>query len=203
MRKQYLISLFTLILLVLVLGACAQPTPEVRVEERVVKETVVVEETVVVTEKEEVQVEVEKLITPTTVPGRQTLIVAMGDAPTSLDPADYRGRETETVIRNMFDGLVTRDTRSGVHLELAKAMDWLDDTTLEIQLHQGVLFHNGDEMTADDVVFTFERIIQENAIEYPEPHTSPRKGLIAPLESVEKVDDYTVVFNFSGVWPPN
>ena len=39
------------------------------------------------------------------------------------------------------------------------------------------------EMTADDVVFTFERIIKENAIEYPEAHTSPRKGLIAPLES--------------------
>ncbi len=39
-------------------------------------------------------------------------------------------------------------------------------------------------------------------IEFPEPHTSPRKGLIAPLESVEKVDDYTVVMNFSGPWPP-
>jgi peptide/nickel transport system substrate-binding protein len=102
----------------------------------------------------------------------------------------------------MFDGLVTRDTGSGVHLELAEEMNWLDDTTLEVKLRQGVKFHNGQEMTADDVVFTFERIITENAIEYPEPHTSPRKGLIAPLESVEKVDDYTVNFNFSGVWPP-
>jgi peptide/nickel transport system substrate-binding protein len=51
-------------------------------------------------------------------------------------------------------------------------------------------------------VFTFNRIIQENAIEYPEPHTSPRKGLIAPLESIEKVDDYTVIMHFSGPWPP-
>lgn len=132
----------------------------------------------------------------------QTILVALASAPTSLDPADHRSRESETVIRNMFDGLVTRDTRSGVHLELAEAMNWLDDSTLEVKLRQGVKFHNGQEMTADDVVFTFERIINENAIEYPEPHTSPRKGLIAPLESIEKVDDYTVKMNFSGVWPP-
>jgi peptide/nickel transport system substrate-binding protein len=57
-------------------------------------------------------------------------------------------------------------------------------------------------MTADDVVYTFDRIIQENAIEYPEPHTSPRKGLIAPLASIEKIDDYTVRMHFSGPWPP-
>ncbi len=134
--------------------------------------------------------------------GAGTIIVAMAQAPVSLDPADHRTRESETVIRNMFDGLVTRDTRNGVHLELAEAMNWLDPQTLEVKLRQGVKFHNGQEMTADDVVFTFERIINENAIEYPEPHTSPRKGLIAPLQSVEKIDDYTVKFNFSGVWPP-
>jgi peptide/nickel transport system substrate-binding protein len=135
-------------------------------------------------------------------PTSGTIVVALTDAPTSLDPADHRSRASETIIRNMFDGLVTRDTRSGVHLELAEELNWLDGVTLEAKLHQGVKFHNGQEMTADDVVFTFNRIIQENAIEYPEPHTSPRKGLIAPLESVEKVDDYTVKFHFSGVWPP-
>jgi peptide/nickel transport system substrate-binding protein len=102
----------------------------------------------------------------------------------------------------MFDGLVTRDNTSGVHLELAESMDWVDEQTLEITLRQGVMFHNGTEMTADDVVFTFERIINENAIEYPEAHTSPRKGLIAPLESIEKTGDYAVTMHFSGPWPP-
>lgn len=134
--------------------------------------------------------------------GDQTIVVALAQAPVALDPADHRNREAETVIRNLFDGLVTRDTVSGVHLELAEAMNWLDDTTLAVTLRQGVKFHNGQEMSADDVVYTFNRIIQENAIEHPEPHTSPRKGLIAPLVSVEKVDEYTVHFTFSGVWPP-
>ena len=137
----------------------------------------------------------------------QTIVVGLSNAPTSekggaLDPGDHRDRSSETVIRNMFDGLVTRDTRSGVHLELAEEMNWLDEQTLEIGLRQGVLFHDGVEMTADDVVFTFNRIIQENVIEYPEPHSSPRKSLIKPLESIEKVGDYTVVMHFSDPWPP-
>ena len=185
-----------LILLTLAMAACAQPTPEVIKEEVVV--TQVVEKEVVVTEI----VEVEKVVTPTSEPGRQTLIVALAGAPVSLDPADHRNRETETLLRNMFDGLVTRDTRSGVHMQIAEEMNWLDDVTLEVKLRQGVKYHDGTEMTADDVAFTFERIITENAIEFPEPHTSLRKGLIAPLESIEKIDDYTILLHFSGPWPP-
>lgn len=134
--------------------------------------------------------------------GSSTIVVALAAAPVSLDPADHRDRPAETVLRNMFDGLVTRDTSSGVHMELAESLEWLDDTTLQVKVREGVKFHNGDEMTADDVVFTFERIINENAIEYPEPHSSPRKGLITPLESIEKVDDYTVVMHFNAPWPP-
>lgn len=132
----------------------------------------------------------------------KTMVVALTQAPASLDPADHRDRSAETVIRNMFDGLVTRDNTSGVHLELASSIDWIDDTTLQIELKQGVKFHDGSEMTADDVVFTFNRIIQENAIDYPEPHTSPRKGLISPLESIENTGDYSVRMNFNAPWPP-
>ena len=178
-------SISTVLILGIVLSACAQAAPQPSAPS-VVQETVVVE----------------KLVTPTTTPGRQTIIVGLAAAPDTLDPADHRSRQSETVIRDMFDGLVTRDNISGVHNELAESLTWKDDKTLEIQLRQGVMFHDGTEMTADDVVFTFNRIIQENAIEYPEAHTSPRRGLIAPLVSIEKTGDYTVVMNFSGPWPP-
>jgi peptide/nickel transport system substrate-binding protein len=131
-----------------------------------------------------------------------TITVALSQAPASLDPGDHRSRSSETVIRNMFDGLVTRDASNNVYLELAEEIRWLDDVTLEIKLRQGVRFHDGVEMTAEDVVFTFERIIQDDAIEYPEPHSSLRRSLIAPLQSIEQVDDYTVLMHFSGPWPP-
>ncbi len=164
----------TFVLLTLLLGACAQVEPTSTVAED----------------------------TPMPAAEDRTIVVALAQAPISLDPADHRDRTSETVIRNMFDGLVTRDTRNGVHLELAEEMNWLDDQTLEVRLRRGVLFHDGVEMTSDDVVFTFKRILQENVIEYPEPHSSPRRSLIAPLESVEKIDDYTVVMHFNAPWPP-
>ncbi|MBN1139754.1 MAG: ABC transporter substrate-binding protein, partial [Anaerolineae bacterium] len=185
--KKAFVAGVSLLIVLAVLTACgATPTP------MVVKETVIVPGTAEI---------VEKVITPTPLPQRDVIIVALSSAPDTLDPADHRNRQSETVVRNMFDGLVTRDSTSGVHLELAEAMNWLDEKTLEVELRQGVKFHDGVEMTADDVVYTFDRIIGENMIEYPEPHTSPRKGLIAPLESIEKTGDYTVVMHFSAAWP--
>jgi peptide/nickel transport system substrate-binding protein len=170
----------TFLFLALLLGACAQAEPTSKAGEDIPAPTVT--------------------LAPTA--EERTIVVGLVGRPTSLDPTDHRERQSETVIRNMFDGLVTRDTRSRVHLELAEELNWLDEQTLEVRLRRGVPFHDGMEMTADDVVFTFERIIQENAIEYPEPHTSLRRGLITPLESIEKIDDYTVVMHFSGPWPP-
>ncbi len=194
--KRTIIAITSLLLLAASLVSCAAPPPEI--VEKVVQETVEVEKMVEV----EKPVEVEVVVTATSPPTRDTIIVALAAPPSSLDPADHRSRESETVIRNMFDGLVTRDTRSGVHLQLAEVLNWTDEQTLHVELRKGVLFHDGVEMTADDVVYTFERIIKENMIEYPEPHTSPRKGLIAPLESIEKTGDYSVVMHFANPWPP-
>ena len=131
-----------------------------------------------------------------------TLVVGLNtESLDSFDPADYRDRPTETVLRNMFDGLVTRTTTNKVVPQIADSWEWVDNKTLEFKLKQGVTFHNGEALTAEDVKFSFERTITENAIEYPEPHTAARKGLIAPLEEVEVVDDYTVRFHFSKPWP--
>jgi peptide/nickel transport system substrate-binding protein len=186
------------LVLVFFVTACAPAVPEAvdTPEPQIIIVTELVEGEIV---ERTVVVPVE--VTPEAPPGRQTIIVALARTPLTLDPADYSHRETENVIRNMFDGLVTRDARSGVHLEIAESMEWLDETTLEVKLRQGVLFHNGDELTADDVIYTYERILTDDAIEYPEPHSSPRRGFLGPMDSLEKVDDYTVLINFRSPWP--
>ena len=180
------------------LSACAAPTPEV-VEKQVVVEKPVVETVVI-----EKDVVVEVVVTATPVTGPQkggTLVIGLDAELSTLDPADHRERTVETVVRNMFDGLVTRTTDGRVVLELAESATLVDDTTWEFVLKKGVTFHNGEDLTAEDVKFTFDRIITENAIDYPEPHTSSRKGLISPLESVEIMDDYTVRLHLSAPWP--
>lgn len=119
-----------------------------------------------------------------------TLVVGLrADRILSLDPAAYRDRDTETVIRNIYDGLVTRTPDGEVVPEIAESWEQPDPTTYIFKLRRGIKFHNGEELTADDVVFTFERILADDGLD---GQPSPRKGLVEPLQSVEKVDDYTV-----------
>jgi peptide/nickel transport system substrate-binding protein len=112
----------------------------------------------------------------------------------TLDPAAYSDRTTETVIRNIFDGLVTRTIDNRVVLELAEEYRWLDDRTVEFRLKQGVKFHNGEELTADDVVFTFERILNQDI-------GAQRRGFVTGVDRVTKADDFTVRFNLTSPWP--
>lgn len=116
----------------------------------------------------------------------------------TLDPANHRDRVTETVIRNIFDGLVTRTVDGKIVPEIAASWETPNPTVWEFKIRKGITFHDGSALNADDVVFTFERIIKEGAME---GKTSPRKGLLAPVKSVEKVDDYTVRFNLEAPWP--
>jgi peptide/nickel transport system substrate-binding protein len=136
---------------------------------------------------------------PTETPKEEkVLIVALDGAILTLDPAMHRDRRTETVVRNMFDGLVTRTTDMEVVPELAESWDIVSPTEYVFNLRRGVTFHNGDPFNADDVVFTFERILTEGAIS---GQSSPRKGLLGPLAKVEKIDDYKVKFTLNNPWP--
>jgi peptide/nickel transport system substrate-binding protein len=116
----------------------------------------------------------------------------------TLDPGNHRSRETETIIRNIYDGLLTRDGKMRVVPELAESWRQLDPLTYEFRLRSGVKFHGGGEMTADDVKFTFDRLIGEGALA---GQTSPRKSLLGPVKAVEVVDPLTVRFRLDSPWP--
>lgn len=134
-----------------------------------------------------------------TVEGTGTIKVGLGiDKIVTMDPGNYRDRDTETVIRNVFDALVTRTWDGEVIPEIAESWETPDPTTYVFKIREGIKFHNGEALDADDVVFTFERILQENGIG---GQTSPRLGLLGPLASVVKNDDYTVTFTLENPFP--
>ncbi|MEE4608108.1 MAG: ABC transporter substrate-binding protein [Desulfobacteraceae bacterium] len=131
--------------------------------------------------------------------GGETLVVGMNvNAFVSLDPAMFRDRESETVVRNMFDGLVTRTREAEVVPELAESWTQEDEQTYLFTLRQGPTFHNGDPMTVDDVIFTFDRVLKEGAIG---GQSSPRKGLLGPLEREEKAGERQVRFILTNPFP--
>lgn len=118
--------------------------------------------------------------------------------PLTLDPANHRSRETESVLRTMYNGLVAHDPTMKLVPEVIEGWSWIDPRTMDVKVRQGVMFHSGDPMTADDVVYTFTRILTDGAIG---GQTSPRKSLLGPTKSVLRVDDATVRFLLSDPWP--
>jgi len=81
--------------------------------------------------------------------------------------------------------------------ELAKSWQWVDPTTLEVKLEQGVRFHdkppvNGRELVASDVAFSYKRLAQ-----FP----NWLQGLAKRIQEVEVVDKYTVRFHSAEPFP--
>ena len=116
----------------------------------------------------------------------------------TLDPANHRSRISEGVIRNMYDGILARDDQMLVWPELAESFEQLDDVTYEARLRKGVKFHDGSEMTAEDVKYTFDRLTKEGAMG---GQTSPRQSLLGPLVETSVVDEYTIRFKLANAWP--
>jgi peptide/nickel transport system substrate-binding protein len=128
----------------------------------------------------------------------KTIVVGIKQSIDSLDPALYRDRVSETVVRNMFDGLVTRTPDMEIVPEIAESWENPSPTEWVFKIREGVTFHNGDPLTADDVVYSFERILKPGSID---GQSSPRTGMVGPMERVEKLDEYTVKFIFKEPWP--
>ncbi len=117
----------------------------------------------------------------------------------TLDPANHRNRETQTIIRNIHDGLVARAPDMRVVPEIAESFRVIDAATYEFRIRQGIRFHSGDVLTVEDVKFSLDRLTKVNAMGGT---TSPRRDLLGPLEETAVVDERTVRLRLAQPWAP-
>src|SRR3954471_14844185 len=76
----------------------------------------------------------------------------------SLDP--YTLKETTTIAHHghVYEGLIARDKELKIIPALAESWEILEPTRWRFHLRKNVKFHNGDPFTADDVLFSAERV---------------------------------------------
>jgi peptide/nickel transport system substrate-binding protein len=117
----------------------------------------------------------------------------------TLDPANHRNRETQTIIRNIHDGLVARAPDMRVVPEIAESFRVVDAATYEFRLREGIRFHSGDMLSVEDVKFSLDRLTKQNAMGGA---TSPRRDLLGPLEETVVVDARTVRLRLARPWAP-
>ncbi len=114
----------------------------------------------------------------------RTLTIAVGTDMISFDIHNHTNTSTEAIHVNMFDYLVKRNNDTGeMESGLAETFELVDDTTWEFELFEGVKFHNGDELTSEDVKFSLERVAHDSELL---EHTNYMQ-----IEEVEIIDDYT------------
>ncbi|MDV5172223.1 ABC transporter substrate-binding protein [Photobacterium rosenbergii] len=117
--------------------------------------------------------------------------VAYDADPVSLDPHEQLSGGTLQMSHMVFDPLVRYTQDLDFEPRLAESWKRVDDKTFQFTLRKGVKFHSGNEMTADDVVWTFNRL-----------KASPDfKAIFEPYTELKKVDDYTVELISKGPYP--
>jgi len=179
-RGMQVILVFAIVLTLAV--ACA-PTPQV-VEKVVVKETVVVTQVV------------EKVVTATPepkAPGGGTFVGSYDATLDGLDPQTCVSYAGTMLLAPVYEALVAMNKDGEWEGVLAESWETSDDgLTWTVHLRKGVKFHNGREMTADDVIYNFQRIIDENT------GAASRSLFANKFVSYEAVDPYTVKFILTG-----
>jgi len=115
----------------------------------------------------------------------QTLRYANQGDLKSLDPYTLNESTTHAHLGHVYEGLIARDKDLKIIPALAESWETPEPTRWRFHLRKGVKFHNGDPFTADDVVFSADRVRATG---------SNLQTRIAKDAKVVKVDDHTVDF---------
>jgi len=113
----------------------------------------------------------------------------------SLDPAKASLIPEFYVIWGLYNGLMKFDDQMNPVPDLAESYSALESGGYEFKLRKGVTFHNGEELTAEDVKFSFDRVMAKET-------ASPNAAKLAKVSSVEVVDPLTVRIHTEGTYAP-
>ncbi len=126
----------------------------------------------------------------------ETLVVAMSSDAITMDPSAQNDSYSANAMLQMYEGLVHITPKNEVLPQLAERYEISPDgMTYTFYLHKGIKFHNGEELKASDVVFSYKRAFASPAVAH----------IFSAIDgdSIEAIDDYTVTFkmkmNYSGI----
>ncbi|MDL2318834.1 ABC transporter substrate-binding protein [Eubacteriales bacterium OttesenSCG-928-A19] len=117
--------------------------------------------------------------------------------PIGFDPHTISAVASLRVINQLYNTLVNLDENLNVIPELAASWEQTDETTYVFHLREDVKFHNGRGMTAEDVKYSFERILDETVGALG---NSP--SYVGDIDTMTVVDDYTIEIKLKNVNAP-
>jgi len=133
-------------------------------------------------------------VTQSPTQSRDSLVIGAGSAPDSLNPVLGFAPNGASKV---FDGLLDHAADLALRADLAASLPSVsgDGLTWTVDLRQGVRFHDGSALTAEDVVFTYEKVVDPQV-------ESPIASDLDAMRSVRAVDDDTVEFRLKYPYQP-
>lgn len=115
------------------------------------------------------------------VPAQKPITIALSQDLLSFDPIKTTDIYSEAILRCVYTSLYDFDENLELRPKLVKSAAAIDDYTWSIEIHDGVKFHDGSDLTTDDVIFSIERALTGERTQKP----------LEVVQGVEKVDDTT------------
>ncbi|MEI6897286.1 MAG: ABC transporter substrate-binding protein [Psychromonas sp.] len=119
------------------------------------------------------------------------ITIAYDSDPVTLDPHEQLSNGVLQMSHMLFDPLIRFTKEFEFEPRIAEKFERIDATTFRFTLRKDVTFHSGNKLTADDVVWTFNRLKE----------SADFKGIFAPYSALNKIDDYTVEIISSKPYP--
>ncbi len=125
------------------------------------------------------------LLLGATAANAESLSIGISSEPSSIDPHYHNLGPNNSLVRQVYEPLVSQGPSQELLPGLAESWKPIDDTTWEFKLRESAKFANGDEVTVDDVIATMKRV--PNVPRSPASFTQFINGM-----TFEKVDDKTL-----------
>ncbi|MDX1374542.1 MAG: ABC transporter substrate-binding protein [Burkholderiales bacterium] len=110
----------------------------------------------------------------------------------TFDPHSQNHATTNAMVQHVYEGLTRYDTKYQPEPCLATGWQQISPTQIRFNLRKNVKFQDGSPFTADDVLFSFERIKQPQGT---------MQIYVSGVKEINKIDDHTVDFILSGPNP--
>ncbi|MFT4181746.1 MAG: ABC transporter substrate-binding protein [Rhizobium sp.] len=134
------------------------------------------------------------LTAPSQAAEKQQIVIDLVNEPSTLDPQLQWNPDSYFVYRNIFDNLVTRDNAGKIVPQVAIAWKAVSDTKIVLALRDDIRFHDGSALTAEDVAFSVNRIIDPKL-------ASPQLSQFNKIDKAEVTGAHEVTLTLKRPYP--
>jgi peptide/nickel transport system substrate-binding protein len=123
---------------------------------------------------------------------QKTLIANTGDVLQAINPLFISGDADSRVTEIIWDRLMRIGADGLATPWAAETVEWEDDLNVLVTIREGMTWHDGEPVTVEDVVFSFQTPMSDESPMY--------KPFVSKIANIETVDDRTVRFTLSEPW---